>query len=912
MQRINALRVLGLLALLSLPSFSQAQTVVTGTFKTPNGLTPQQANIIPIATVSGSAVYGYADFRPINPTGGTPQAIICDGNTYVPIQVRAYVKADGTLMRQNGTAGQPLTPTDGCLPSGVAYQLRLQFGSSAVALGVTITEVKSVPDETTADWADFPSVGGTPVTLNGYRIIQNEGTALTQRTTVNMVGAGVNCVDDSGNSRTNCTISGGGGSGSGLEAVEEVDGSPSVTDTTTLRFDQADGFAVSEASAGIARVDLTLTDAHIPDSITINLANTATALASNPTDCSANQYANAIAASGNLTCASISDADVPDTITIDLAATATALAANPSDCSAGQFAQSIAANGNLTCAAIADSDVPDNITIDLANTATALASNPTDCSANQFATTIAANGNLTCASIADADVPDTITVSNYLPLTGGTLTGNLLIDNQMELRLLEADANGSNYLGLRGNASITSNLTLTLNITGDCGGSNGGALTVQSSEIVCSDDDGGEGGGGDNVTVNTSAASDADFTDSSHIAWTLNTGTTPDQITAAIVADSVGATELADADFGDFTCSDGGGGCLLDADSVSANELDAAGVESELEAVLDLEDLQGAVTDSQVPDTITASNYMPLGSSIQDLIDVIFTDPAELDILCLDDMEQVVNCAPSSEFADDVFRVHDDGDPTKELAFQVSGLTTMTTRTTTVPDANTVLPQSYSCTNQFATALNGTTGATTCTTATLAGAQFANQGTTTTVLHGNASGNPSFGAVVSADLNITTTSCTNQVVTAISSGAVGTCSSVTGAMLTDGTVTPNDVDAKLKTFTATANLETPTTADSYQVRIMNPANAITITRIQCDVKAATSVTINLREVSEGTPRSGGTAVATSDLTCDTDGANTTTFSNAGIAQHAPVVLEITGVSGTPEWLALTVEYTIDN
>jgi len=62
---------------------------------------------------------------------------------------------------------------------------------------------------------------------------------------------------------------------------------------------------------------------------------------------------------------------------------------------------------------------------------------------------------------------------------------------------------------------------------------------------------------------------------------------------------------------------------------------------------------------------------------------------------------------------------------------------------------------------------------------TLASAQFANQGTTTTVAHGNAAGNPSWGAVVSADLNITTTSCTAPtVVTAISAGAVGTCAYV--------------------------------------------------------------------------------------------------------------------------------------
>lgn len=48
-------------------------------------------------------------------------------------------------------------------------------------------------------------------------------------------------------------------------------------------------------------------------------------------------------------------------------------------------------------------------------------------------------------------------------------------------------------------------------------------------------------------------------------------------------------------------------------------------------------------------------------------------------------------------------------------------------------------------------------------------------GTTTTVLHGNAASTPAFGAVVSADLNITTSTCTNQFLTAISATVVGTC-----------------------------------------------------------------------------------------------------------------------------------------
>ncbi len=56
------------------------------------------------------------------------------------------------------------------------------------------------------------------------------------------------------------------------------------------------------------------------------------------------------------------------------------------------------------------------------------------------------------------------------------------------------------------------------------------------------------------------------------------------------------------------------------------------------------------------------------------------------------------------------------------------------------------------CTNQFLTAISATVAGT-CTTATLASAQFANQGTTTTLLHGNAAGNPSFGqAVLTTDV----------------------------------------------------------------------------------------------------------------------------------------------------------------
>ena len=131
-------------------------------------------------------------------------------------------------------------------------------------------------------------------------------------------------------------------------------------------------------------------------------------------------------------CGALVDGDVPDTITVDNAATADALSADPADCTANQFATTIAASGALTCAAIGDADVPNGITIDLAATATALAADPADCSANEFATTIAASGALTCAAIGDADVPDTITATNYCALAGEgacTMTGTIIADN---------------------------------------------------------------------------------------------------------------------------------------------------------------------------------------------------------------------------------------------------------------------------------------------------------------------------------------------------------------------------------------------------------------------------------------------------------------------------------------------------
>ena len=54
------------------------------------------------------------------------------------------------------------------------------------------------------------------------------------------------------------------------------------------------------------------------------------------------------------------------------------------------------------------------------------------------------------------------TANAALPKAGGTLTGNLIIDDEKEIRFTEEDANGANYIALKAPAAITSDVTLTL------------------------------------------------------------------------------------------------------------------------------------------------------------------------------------------------------------------------------------------------------------------------------------------------------------------------------------------------------------------------------------------------------------------------------------------------------------------
>lgn len=73
---------------------------------------------------------------------------------------------------------------------------------------------KTLPDTfVTAGLAlGYRAGANTFITELVYQIVQDEGVAATQRSTVNFVGAGVTCADNGGTSVTDCTIPGGAGS----------------------------------------------------------------------------------------------------------------------------------------------------------------------------------------------------------------------------------------------------------------------------------------------------------------------------------------------------------------------------------------------------------------------------------------------------------------------------------------------------------------------------------------------------------------------------------------------------------------------------------------------------------------------------------------------------------------------------
>lgn len=186
--------------------------------------------------------------------------------------------------------------------------------------------------------------------------------------------------------------------------------------------------------------------------------------------------------------------------------------------------------------------------------------------------------------------------------------------------------------------------------------------------------------------------------------------------------------------------------------------------------------------------------------------------------------------AAGTEFIDNVFRILDDGDNTKEIAFQASGITTATTRTLTVPDNDGTITLGSGFT-QYGTAVatNSTTLETVATSAT-AGVPLVSAG---------AAANPAYGtAVVAGGGTGATTLTDGGVLLGSGTGAVtATAQPGDGQLLVgQGSADPNLVTAWMQqgnncffwnlSFTHAAGTLTLAGSDGTALSATNPGYVI--------------------------------------------------------------------------------------
>lgn len=209
--------------------------------------------------------------------------------------------------------------------------------------------------------------------------------------------------------------------GSGVTTWATPSGSGNVSNTGTPADNQvavwADATTI-EGTSGLTFSSGTLTATTFSGALSGN-ATTATALASNPSDCASDTYATTIAASGNLTCASVTNASTTGTAVN----TPSTLVLRDGS---GNFAA-----GTITAALTGNS-----------STATALAANPADCGADTYATTIAASGALTCSTVTNAGLAGSIAMSKTLLTAdaGVALSTNSLTTASDEQNFLKSGA----------------------------------------------------------------------------------------------------------------------------------------------------------------------------------------------------------------------------------------------------------------------------------------------------------------------------------------------------------------------------------------------------------------------------------------------------------------------------------------
>lgn len=188
-----------------------------------------------------------------------------------PATTGGYFKWNGTdIVGSSGAASGTGSPTSCTNQFVTAFTLNSDAAPTSTCSSVSYAQVSGTPTlpltlaNAAHKWLnsynastglftqtqpDYSDLTGTP-TLE-YQTVQDEGTPLTQRTSINFTGAGVSCADNAGASRTDCTISGGGG-GSTEVQVDGID----TTAQTPISFNDGAIVTFNNPSVGNIAADI--------------------------------------------------------------------------------------------------------------------------------------------------------------------------------------------------------------------------------------------------------------------------------------------------------------------------------------------------------------------------------------------------------------------------------------------------------------------------------------------------------------------------------------------------------------------------------------------------------------------------------------------------------------------------------
>lgn len=546
-------------------------------------------------------------------------------------------------------------------------------------------------------WNGTSWVAAITGTGSAIATVQDEGTPLTQRATINFTGAGIACTDNSGSSRTDCDVSGGGGGGT-----------PGGSDTQ-VQFN--DGGSTFGGDAGLTFNKtsnvLTATGGFV-GAVTGN-ASTSTALAANGANCSAGNAPLGVDASGAVE----GCFDVATQTELDTHAALTTAHSSTSANTASRIVQRDA-SGNFSAGTISAALTGN------ASTATALASNGSNCSSGNAPLGVDASGAVEgCFDVAtqtelDAHINDTTDAHAATAITN-TPAGNIAATTvQAAINELDSEklatggnaatatalaANGANCsagqfpLGVDASGAVESCTALPTTITGTA---NQIAASASTGAVTLS------------IPTNPTLPG-------------TTTGTFSGNLTGAVTGNASTATALAangtncsagsyplgvDASGNAEGCTVLGGG----GDALVANPLSqfASTTSAQLAGVLSNETGTGVAVFNDTPTliapilgtptsgTLTNATGLPIATGVSGLgsnVATALATPSSANVAAAVTDETgsgalVFGTRPTIAVQDADFTVQDDLDNTKQAKLQASGITTGTTRTYTLPDAS--------------------------------------------------------------------------------------------------------------------------------------------------------------------------------------------------------------------------------